>query len=153
MTLTVGRGHSILSIVHCHRHVHCTSHFHKHEHCVQRLHHADGRRWQEEEMAVKEQVTWQEEEKWPLKTVTWQQNESTLDNKCDEEFSLRIVVICLVVKRSLENACMAFCTWNKTLKGNTPVYYSCASSIDSRLVLLSADFYFLVQGNMSVFKQ
>lgn len=37
-------------------------HFHKHEHCVQRLHHADGRRWQEEEMAVKEQVTWQEEE-------------------------------------------------------------------------------------------
>lgn len=26
---------------------------------------------------------------------------------------------------------MAFCTWNKTLKGNTPVYLSCASSIDS----------------------
>lgn len=32
------------------------------KHCAQRLHHADGRRWQEEEMAVKERVTWQEEE-------------------------------------------------------------------------------------------
>lgn len=44
---------------------------------------------------------------------------------------MRIVIICLVVERSLENACMAFCTWNKTLKGNTPVYLSCASSSDS----------------------
>lgn len=66
-------------------------------------------------------------------------NESTKDNKCDKEFSLRIVVICLVAERSLENACMAFCTWNNTLKGNTPVYHSCASSIDSRMFSFSRE--------------
>lgn len=58
--------------------------------------------------------------KWSLKSESHdRENESTEDNRCNREFSWRIVVILFGrKKRSLENACMAFCTWNKTLKGN-----------------------------------
>lgn len=70
-----------------------------------------------------------------------EKNKSTLNNRCNKEFSLRIVVICLVKERSLENACMAFCTWNKTLKGNTPVNHTClfflAERVDSVQTLKS----------------
>lgn len=75
--------------------------------------------------------------KWPIeKTVTWQERTEALKTTdVTEEFSLRIV-ICLVKERSLENACMAFCTWNKALKGNTRASLLRASSVDSRLVFL-----------------
>lgn len=73
--------------------------------------------------------------KWPIENGHMtRKNGSTKDDRCDEEFSLRIVVICLVKERSLENACIAFCTWNKALKGNTRVCLLRASSVDSRLV-------------------
>lgn len=66
--------------------------------------------------------------KWPLKNghMTAKKRKHLRTTNVTKNFSRRIVVICLVVERSLEIACMAFCTWNKTLKGNTPVYYSCA---------------------------
>lgn len=116
-----------------HGHKHCTAHFHKHEHCAQRLHHADGRRWQEEEMAVKEQ-SHDRKRKWPLKNGHMTEKTKALQTtNVTENLVWKIVVICLVVERGSENACMAFCTWNKTLKGNTPVYRLCAPSIDSRL--------------------
>lgn len=65
-SLVYAVAHRVLGKGHFHRHEHCTAHFHKHEHCVQRLHHADGRRWQEEEMAVKKQ-SHDRKRKWPLK--------------------------------------------------------------------------------------
>lgn len=75
-----------------------------------------------------------------------EKNECTQDDRCNREFSRRTVVIHLVEERGLENACMAFCTWNKTLKGNTPVYHTCATSIDSSIFFVFKKFSFCIFG-------
>lgn len=113
-------------------------------------------------MAVKEQVTWQEGGKWPLKNghMTAKKRKHLRTTRMWQRILVgRILVIRSVVERSLEIACMAFCTWNKTLKGNTLVYYSCAYLYWFKVCWFyffcfgfGFCFLFFVQGNTSVSK-